>query len=178
MCYIFSTALVPKYEEGYETGVYGAIGNDATCTSQGFFFQLGLVGGTLYNFMLSVYYVFVIVEGYRESQVKSLRKWFHIPCIAVSLGLACAGLPFYQNLVIFLSHCRSTIGTQLCSNDCLYPCSHLRGLVWMLFQYGTGVLGCQETKSGGPEMAHTAKCRRLPRPLGIWLWRQECELLA
>jgi hypothetical protein len=22
------------------------------------------------------------------------------------------------------------------------------------------------------------RCRRLPRPLGIWLWRQECELLA
>jgi len=97
--WIVSTAAIPEHQDGAPTGIYGAIGNDATCTSQGFFMQLGMIGSTAYNLMLSVYYVFVIVKSYRETQLKGLRKWLHIPCILLSLSLAFAGLPLYENIV-------------------------------------------------------------------------------
>lgn len=37
----FSTLPIPEYDEyGDPTNIYGARGNDATCTAQGFFIQL------------------------------------------------------------------------------------------------------------------------------------------
>jgi hypothetical protein len=35
MCYILSSLVTPKYIHGEPSGVYGAQGNDATCTAQG-----------------------------------------------------------------------------------------------------------------------------------------------
>lgn len=43
--YIFSTLPIPEVDSyGQPTGVYGAMGSDATCTAQGFFIVLGYTG--------------------------------------------------------------------------------------------------------------------------------------
>ena len=100
IAWIFSTAPIPENQYGSPTGIYGAIGNEGTCTAQGFFYQLGLVGSVTYNLVLSVYYVLVIVKSYRESQLKALRTYLHIPCIMIAFALAFAGIPQYQNIVL------------------------------------------------------------------------------
>mmetsp|Transcript_11172 Transcript_11172/g.15727 ORF Transcript_11172/g.15727 Transcript_11172/m.15727 type:complete len:398 (+) Transcript_11172:133-1326(+) len=51
---IFSTAPIPR-----DTGIYGAIGNQATCTTQGFFINFGL-SVPMYSASLSLFYLFSI----------------------------------------------------------------------------------------------------------------------
>eukprot|EP00980_Cylindrotheca_fusiformis_P029422 scaffold23472_cov106-Cylindrotheca_fusiformis.AAC.1 len=84
------------------TGVYGARGNSATCTAQGFFIQLGYTSA-FYNLMLSVYYVLVIKKGMRETQIQRLKYFFHIPTLLAGFGLAFGGIPYYDN-VFFICH--------------------------------------------------------------------------
>jgi hypothetical protein len=81
------------------------------------------------------------------------------PMVSCSLHrgfLACAGIPYYQSVILMCHIGRpSTSKTQSSSNQCL--CSRSLGgdLGWSLLQYGEGVLGCLATKSGGPKMVHT-----------------------
>ena len=100
MAWTFSTAPIPKYEDGELSGVYGALGNQATCTTQGFFVQLGTIGSLSYNVVLSFYYVLVIVKSFREWQLKPLRKWMHGVPIVLAFGLAFAGLPYYTQVCV------------------------------------------------------------------------------
>eukprot|EP00980_Cylindrotheca_fusiformis_P031735 scaffold26888_cov137-Cylindrotheca_fusiformis.AAC.1 len=103
---MFSTLPIPEYLY-YESasmprpyGVYGAKGNTATCTAQGFFLQLGYTSA-FYNLVLTVYYVLVIKKGMRETQLQRLKYWFHVPTLLVGFGLAFAGIPFYANIFLF-----------------------------------------------------------------------------
>jgi len=57
--------------------VYGAIGNDATCTAQAFFLYLG-TGVPLYNMMLSIYYLLVIRYEVRDEILKKYEKFMHL----------------------------------------------------------------------------------------------------
>ena len=100
VAWIFSTAPIPKYENGEPTGVYGAIGNSATCTVQGFFVQFGLIGSLSVNVILTLYYLLVIVKSFREWHFKPLRKWFHGTPVVLALGWACAGIPFYDYVML------------------------------------------------------------------------------
>lgn len=57
---------------------YGAVGNIATCTVQGFWLQFG-IAGPCYNASLSFYYLFVIRYGYKETQLEFWERYcFHI----------------------------------------------------------------------------------------------------
>ena len=96
ICWMFSTAPIPVYIDGSPSTIYGARGNDATCTAQGFFFQLGYMGSIFYNLVLSFYYLLVIVYAFKEPKLQKIRVWFHIPPLIVALGLAFAGIPFYE----------------------------------------------------------------------------------
>jgi hypothetical protein len=49
---------------------------------------------------LSVYYFLVITKGMRESQLRRLKYWFHVPTLLVGFGLAFAGIPFYENIFV------------------------------------------------------------------------------
>jgi len=52
-----STLPIPKYNRfGMETPIYGAMGNEATCTAQGFAVQLNFTS-MFYNISLSTYYL-------------------------------------------------------------------------------------------------------------------------
>jgi len=57
--------------------VYGAIGNDATCTAQAVFIYIGS-GVPIYNMMLSIYYLLVIRYEVREDVLKKYEKFMHL----------------------------------------------------------------------------------------------------
>lgn len=101
IAFAFSTLPIPinasYYDKELPSGIYGAKGNDATCTAQGFFMELGFVGSMCYNITLSVYYLKVIVHGLSEREIKKLRLWMHAVPLILSFGLACAGIPFYES---------------------------------------------------------------------------------
>eukprot|EP00980_Cylindrotheca_fusiformis_P009572 scaffold2115_cov97-Cylindrotheca_fusiformis.AAC.1 len=103
---MFSTLPIPEFRyfesssAQMPTNVYGAKGNSATCTAQGFFLQLGYTSA-FYNLVLSVYYVLVIKKGMSETQLQRLKYCFHVPALLAGFGLAVAGIPYYDNIFVF-----------------------------------------------------------------------------
>jgi hypothetical protein len=91
-----TTLPIPEYEYGETSGMYGAKGNEATCKMQGFLFQLGFTS-MFYNVSLSFYFLMVVCYGMRESQLKKLQLWLHIPGLVVGFALAFGGIPWYEN---------------------------------------------------------------------------------
>jgi hypothetical protein len=84
--FAFTSAPIPA-EYYYE----GAHGNDATCTAQGFFIQVGTVAA-YFNVSLSFHYFLVITKGMNEALLKPCRPWFFIfPIIVLGLTFAFAG---------------------------------------------------------------------------------------
>eukprot|EP00934_Nitzschia_sp_Nitz4_P008305 Nitzschia sp. Nitz4//scaffold215_size37433//16057//17935//NITZ4_007751-RA/size37433-processed-gene-0.18-mRNA-1//-1//CDS//3329542151//8295//frame0 len=79
-----STWLIPKGTKD----IAWAIGNEATCTTQGFFLMLG-IAIPIYNACLSLYYVLVINFRYTDTQ---LRRWvepsMHLVAFAWGFGTA------------------------------------------------------------------------------------------
>jgi hypothetical protein len=82
------------YTNGDGTNLYGARGNEATCVAQGFFIQLGLAT-PFCNLALAVYYMLVIIYGWREDRIKKYRLWIIGLPLFIGLVSACAGIPFY-----------------------------------------------------------------------------------
>jgi len=81
-----STWPSPNYDDNV---VYGAHGNMASCTAQGFFTQFSLAT-PLYNASLALYYLLVIRFGYTEGQLATCSKSCSVARLlhAVPLGLA------------------------------------------------------------------------------------------
>lgn len=100
LAWIFSTATLPSTAYGSPTGVYGASGNEATCKMEGFFLELGMIGGIFYTFALTACYVLIVIKNYREFQLKRLRVFFHAPVVLISFGFALGGIPFYEDVVV------------------------------------------------------------------------------
>lgn len=82
---VISTAAFPR---SVSTIIYGAIGNQFTCSMQGFLLSLG-VAGPLYGSMLCINYLLVIKYNISDDVVKSYEKYLHavalIPTISFSL---------------------------------------------------------------------------------------------
>jgi hypothetical protein len=91
-----TTLPIPQYQYGEPTGMYGTRGNKATCKMQGFFIQLGYTS-IFYNMSLSFYFLLVVRFGLKESQLKKLQLWLHVPPLIVGFALAFGGIPFYTN---------------------------------------------------------------------------------
>jgi len=73
--------------------VYGAVGNQATCSAQGFFVQFSM-GTVLYNTTLSVFYLLSIRFRWSPQRVaKKAEPWLHALPILFALGTAIAGVP-------------------------------------------------------------------------------------
>jgi hypothetical protein len=93
----FTTIPVEQtYLNGDSTNIYGARGNKATCKAQGFFIQLGLAA-PFCNLALAVYYMLMIIYGWRENQIKKYGLWMVGLPLFIGLALACASIPFYGN---------------------------------------------------------------------------------
>ena len=97
--YFFGTWLVPANKVGGFGSVYGAIGNDATCSLSGFFAQFA-VASTLYNGTLTWFYLLTIYFSWSDRNLRKIEKWFHIIPIGFALltSSIAAGLDMYGNV--------------------------------------------------------------------------------
>jgi hypothetical protein len=69
------------------------VGNDKTCTAQGFFIQWGGIGTVTYNACLALYYLLVIRYGWKNEYIsKYVEPWMHFVAISFSLSIAFAAL--------------------------------------------------------------------------------------
>ena len=87
----FTSAPIPT-EYYYQ----GSIGNDATCTAQGFFIQVGTVAAYC-NVSLAFYYYLLITKGMNDSRIRPFRLWFFICPIVLGMAFAFAGKFFYND---------------------------------------------------------------------------------
>ena len=88
------------------TGVYQAIGNDATCKTRGVIVQLGLTS-MFYNMCLAIYFYLVINHNWKEHQFKKVQLWVHVAVLTTGLGLAFASIPWvgpYSRLTGICAH--------------------------------------------------------------------------
>ena len=98
MAWMVSTAAIPEYDEERESdsGIYGAVGSEASCKAQGFFLELGFIGSTAFNAVLTTFYLLTIVYGYRDAKTMPLRKYFMAIPSVLAVSLASAAIPFYE----------------------------------------------------------------------------------
>lgn len=75
--------------------IVGARGNEATCTTQGFFIQLGFTS-IFFNVSLALHYYLVIVRGWREFDLRNYAHHLIATPVLIGFGLALGGLPFYE----------------------------------------------------------------------------------
>eukprot|EP00984_Skeletonema_dohrnii_P038573 scaffold41967_cov167-Skeletonema_dohrnii-CCMP3373.AAC.1 len=91
MCFL-STWPIPRGEACL------AAGTTATCTAQGFFNQTAALCTPTYNISLAIYYILVIVKGWKEHRVSKIEKYLHaLPILAgFGTGFAALGLKLYN----------------------------------------------------------------------------------
>lgn len=87
VAWLFTTWPIPRGTPG----VYGAVGNQHTCTAQAFFAQFSL-SAVMYDASLTIYYVCVIVKGMKDSDIVKIEPLLHANAIAWGLGTALASL--------------------------------------------------------------------------------------
>jgi len=85
MCFL-STWPIPKGE------AYLAAGTVQTCAAQGFFNQSAALCTISYNISLAVYYLLVVVKGWKEKRVEKVEKYMHAIPIVAGLGTGFTGL--------------------------------------------------------------------------------------
>eukprot|EP00526_Cylindrotheca_closterium_P005255 CAMPEP_0113615426 /NCGR_PEP_ID=MMETSP0017_2-20120614/7693_1 /TAXON_ID=2856 /ORGANISM="Cylindrotheca closterium" /LENGTH=621 /DNA_ID=CAMNT_0000524659 /DNA_START=6 /DNA_END=1868 /DNA_ORIENTATION=- /assembly_acc=CAM_ASM_000147 len=98
--WVVGAAAIPTTDmNGYDSNVVGASGNDDLCTAQGFFVMLGY-GSGFFNNSLSIYYLFVVVYGWKDYQLRKVRPYLLTVPIVCALSLAFGGIPFYESVWI------------------------------------------------------------------------------
>jgi hypothetical protein len=90
---------VPAKKVGGFGLVFGASGNDATCSLSGFLTQFAICS-PLYNGTLSGYYLLSIYFNWSERKIRKVEKYFHIIPIGYALISAsiALGLDMYGNV--------------------------------------------------------------------------------
>jgi hypothetical protein len=84
--FVFWSLPIPKGTPG----VWGAMGNYASCNAMGFFLQFGIIG-SFYNGALSLYFYKSLCFNMKDEQIsKRYEKWIHIGCLVWPLGTAIA----------------------------------------------------------------------------------------
>lgn len=79
-----------------ETGWWGAVGNQHTCSMQGFFFWLGVPGALLYQMLLSVHTLLLVTYQWKPRDFeKKIERRAHVAIFVVSITLATIPL-FFQ----------------------------------------------------------------------------------
>jgi hypothetical protein len=80
---------IPK---DYSWPTHWNVGNQATCTAQGFFFQMAL-GTNAYNCCLAIYYLLAIRQGWSDEKIsKRAEPIMHIVSFGFALGTGVSGL--------------------------------------------------------------------------------------
>lgn len=86
--------------------IEGSHGNKASCVAQGFFIQLSATACFM-NVSLAFYYLLVIKLGWTEHRMKKVKIWLFLCPIVVGLSLAFAGIPFYDNVILWCNNAAS-----------------------------------------------------------------------
>ncbi len=89
--WFFSPFFVPKWS----TDMYWTMGNQASCSAQGFIVQFS-ISSVVYNSALSLYYLLVIQFGWSEDRIRRLEPFIHI--ISISWGLSTATVALFLKL--------------------------------------------------------------------------------
>mmetsp|Transcript_11257 Transcript_11257/g.24380 ORF Transcript_11257/g.24380 Transcript_11257/m.24380 type:complete len:290 (+) Transcript_11257:2-871(+) len=98
IAYAFTSFPTPKSDY-----IYGAHGNSKSCVAQSFFIQIGTIACFL-NVSLSIYYLLTISYNWSENALKKKRMLFLAPPILVGLSFAFAGIPFYDNMILWCNN--------------------------------------------------------------------------
>jgi hypothetical protein len=100
--FAMSFTTLPTQQEDY---IYGSRGNDGTCKAQGFFIQMGTIA-CLMGVSLALYYNFTIKQGWNEARMKRnhILQYLLATPIAIGLAFACAGIPFYDNVLVWCNN--------------------------------------------------------------------------
>jgi hypothetical protein len=86
LCFVFFSLPIPKDTPG----VWGAMGNYASCNAQGFFLQIGITG-SFYNGALSLYFYKSVCSSMKDEQIaKRYEKWIHIVSLLWPVGTGIA----------------------------------------------------------------------------------------
>ena len=98
--YALTTLPTPESDE-----LYGAKGNQKTCTAQGFFIQIGTIAFFL-NVSLALYYLLTIKYCWIEEKLKRSHATcvLVIPPVVIGLVFAFAGLLFYYNVRVWCNN--------------------------------------------------------------------------
>jgi MFS family permease len=95
LAYMMSTFASPS-ELTYR---WGTIGNQQTCTTQGFFIILGYVASPLYNAALSIFYA-LSMRYKTDQELSRYEPWVHCAIWTIALTMSSIPLPLqmYNNL--------------------------------------------------------------------------------
>ena len=84
------TIPLPAY-----SGIDGAMGTKTTCTIAGFFFQVGITS-IFFNLCLAIHFWLTVCAKWNNRKLARFNRWARSVALLVGLGLAFAGLPFYD----------------------------------------------------------------------------------
>jgi hypothetical protein len=84
--YVMSTWPIPK-----SSTVLWAVGNDATCTLQGFLSHL-VIASSFYNASLTLYYLLTIRYGWKQDRIRKIEPLLHAVPLTWGIGTSFTGL--------------------------------------------------------------------------------------
>jgi len=88
----FSGAVLSTWPMPRDAGVWGAVGTVRSCDATGFFFQLTVLAGLLYNVSLASYYYLIVKRNWSNRRLKEVELWLHAVPWTIGLITATAGL--------------------------------------------------------------------------------------
>jgi hypothetical protein len=74
-----------------ESTVLWSVGNDRTCTLQGFFTNFGITS-SFYNASLTLYFLLVVRYGWKEHEIRKIEPYLHAIPLLWGFGTSFAGL--------------------------------------------------------------------------------------
>ena len=95
VAFSFSTIPIPKGSPD----VYSPLGTQGTCTAQAFFIQAG-IASPLFNFSLSLYYLFLVKYAIPESRIRQrIEPWMQRITVSFAFGtcFVCLGLGMFND---------------------------------------------------------------------------------
>jgi len=96
--YSLTSLTLPKGDHMYQS-----VGNGFSCGLQGFLIQLGTTSAYV-NISLSIVYSLMIKYSWIKERLNDIKLWLFICPITIGIGLAFAGIWFYDNVVLWCNN--------------------------------------------------------------------------
>ena len=91
---LLSTWPIPR-----DSGVVYAVGNHASCTAQGFFLTIGVIGAPFFNVVLSYFYLLMVNFNWKDHQVHKIEWPVQVGVWTLILAMSIIPIPLemYNN---------------------------------------------------------------------------------